>query len=99
MTWYEVVYQTKDNTLGIMLAIGKGMSPLVIVVAAETVVLVEGYAMLAEKYLKRRYAEGRAEGCVEGRVEKQALWKAWNNRRLEAEARGEPFDEPTPSDE
>ena len=67
---------------------------MVIVVAAETVVLVEGYAMLAEKYLKRRYAEGR----VEGRVEKQALWEAWNNRRLEAEALGEPFDEPTPSD-
>ena len=32
----------------------------------------------------------------EGRVEVNDLWRAWNRRRREAEARGEPFDEPEP---
>ena len=41
--------------------------------------------------------EGRAEGRVEGRAESDSNWRAWNNRRREAEARGEPFNEPEPS--
>jgi len=36
--------------------------------------------------------EGRAEGLAKGRAE----WAAWNQRRLEAEANGRPFDEPPP---
>ena len=54
-------------------------------------------------------AEGRAEGIAEGRTEGRTegeaagiaknyeLWTAWNNRRLEAEARNLPFDEPPPA--
>ena len=45
-------------------------------------------------------AEGRAEGIAEGRAEGIAevsrVWRAWNRRRVEAEARGEPFNEPEP---
>ena len=45
-------------------------------------------------------AEGRAEGVAEGearaRAELVAEVVAWNERRLAAEARGEPFDEPPP---
>ena len=49
-------------------------------------------------------AEGRAEGRIEGRVEGRAegraeangIWREWNRRRREAEARGERFDEPEP---
>ncbi len=37
---------------------------------------------------ERLRAEGRAEG--------QAEWIAWNERRMEAEAKGEPFSEPPP---
>ena len=70
--------------------------------------------MLAERYLRRRHAEGREEGReegleegreegrVEGRIEGEQRannrWADWNNRRLEAEAAGRPFDEP-PLDE
>ena len=43
------------------------------------------------------HAEGRAEGQVEGRAETNAEWEAWNARRMEAEEKGEPFDEPPPS--
>ena len=47
------------------------------------------------------YAEGREEGLATGialgRSESDAKWRAWNERRERAAARGEPFDEPPPS--
>ena len=43
--------------------------------------------------------EGRAEGRVEGRAEAHSIWREWNRRRREAEARGEAFDEPEPDDD
>ena len=33
---------------------------------------------------------------AEGKPETDALWRAWNGRRLDAVAKGEPFDEPPP---
>ena len=68
---------------------------------------------LTQRYLKRidrereaAKAEGIAEGKVEGiakgkaegKVEERELWIAWNNRRLEAEAKGEKFNEPPPTE-
>ena len=41
-------------------------------------------------------AKGRAQGRVQGRTENHQMWVAWNTRRMEAEARGIPFDEPPP---
>ena len=41
-------------------------------------------------------AEGIAKGKAEGVAERDRQWAAWNNRRIEAEAKGEPFDEPPP---
>ena len=67
---------------------------------------------LQEKHREEGREKGRVEGHVEGRVEgrEEGLeegrdkgideandrWLAWNRRRLEAEARGEPFHEPLP---
>ena len=42
-------------------------------------------------------AEGKAEGKTEGIVERDREWTAWNERRLQAAAKGQPFDEPPPS--
>ncbi len=42
--------------------------------------------------------EGRAEGRVEGRADTNATWRAWNQRRVDAEARELPFDEPPPGE-
>ena len=48
-------------------------------------------------------ARGREEGKVEGRAEGQAAerarWVDWNRRRMEAAAKGQPFDEPSPGAE
>lgn len=40
--------------------------------------------------------EGRLEGRQEGRQEMQGLWETWNQRRQDAEERGERFTEPPP---
>ena len=34
----------------------------------------------------------------EGRAEERAAWRAWNRRRLNAEAQGHPFNEPPPGE-
>ena len=48
---------------------------------------------------RRRLAEAREEGRAEEREERErmiAAFSAWNARRLDAEGRGERFDEPPP---
>ena len=40
----------------------------------------------------------RAEGRAEGRAQSNAEWRAWNRRRMDAEAQGQPFNEPPPGD-
>ena len=42
-------------------------------------------------------AEGKAEGIAEGIVKRDREWTAWNERRLDAAAKGQPFEEPPPS--
>ena len=48
----------------------------------------------------RRHEEalqrGQEEGRNRGRRETQVLWAEWNQRRLDAEQEGRPFDEPPP---
>ena len=64
------------------------------------------FPLIGGKVIERRISEwknaGRAEGVdegvVKGRAEKDAEWSDWNNRRLEAERDGVPFDEPPPYD-
>ena len=66
---YEVTDRTEDSLLSTAVAVGRGMGTIVIAVAAFTVTVLEGYAMLAERYLKRRHEEGRREGRQEGHQE------------------------------
>ena len=44
----------------------------------------------------RGIGRGIAKGITQGREEMAAEVAAWNERRLAAEANGEPFDEPPP---
>ena len=44
------------------------------------------------------YAQGYAEGLAEVRAEVNREWRDWLRRLTDAEARGEPFDEPPPGD-
>lgn len=69
ISWQEIFHNTDDTPTETLIAIGQGTAPLVITIAAETLVILltlEGTVMLAERYLKRRYAIGREEGREEG---------------------------------
>ncbi len=71
------------------------LMPYVVIVAGTiTAMAVEGVYMLAERYLRRRFQEGKQEG-VQLMAQKV---KEWNERRLEAERRGEDFNEPPPTE-
>ena len=50
----------------------------------------------AEQRNEQAREEGRAEGQAQGQAANQAAWEAWNERRMTAEANGQPFDEPPP---
>jgi len=44
----------------------------------------------------RQLAEAEERGLEKGRADLSAEIREWNARRLEADAKGEPFDEPPP---
>ena len=64
-------------------------APLIVMATANAILSVEGIDMLAEKYRRRRYQEGRQDT--------QKLWEEWNRRRMEAANNNQPFDEPPPT--
>jgi predicted transposase YdaD len=53
--------------------------------------------VFAALYREKKRREARQEGREEGRAETNAAWDEWNQRRIQAEANGEPFAEPPPS--
>ncbi len=64
-------------------------------------ILVEGVSMVfAAMYRQKTREQGREEGVAEGitrgHTEADAAWREWNDRRLAAEADGQPFREPPP---
>ena len=54
--------------------------------------------VLGREVSKEALLGGVAEGFAEVRAECDAEWRAWLRRFREAEAWGEPFDEPTPAE-
>ena len=106
--WYEVFVRTDDDAFATALAIGRGLEPFVVIAIVTTVIVVEGTAMLAERYFQERYERGRQKGLEEG-IEKgleegiekgleesDRAWRAWYERMRAAQAEGKPFDEPPP---
>ena len=89
-------------------ALWRDLASLAVTAAAVSMVLTETgrYVMVLaaafeewrEKRRREQIARAVAEGVVEGRRGADAEWEAWLQRRMEAEQRGEPFDEPLPSE-
>ena len=103
VAWYEVSCGNHRSLLETSIAVGgkAGMAaPLILIFAVLIVSVLDtlgGFIVVTARYLtdkwlkpliEKRRAEGREQVMVEIRE--------WNNRRLEAEKRGEPFDEPLP---
>ena len=74
------------------------LSYIAITAATVSICAVElgGYVLILAKDLKRHLDRKWAERDNKIRQEVNDLWTKWNNRRVEAEKRGEPFDEPPP---
>ena len=51
-----------------------------------------------EEWREKRRREQIARAVAERLRENNAEWEAWLQRRMQAEQRGEPFDEPLPSE-
>lgn len=52
------------------------------------------FPLIGGKLIERKIAQWLAEG----RAQENAIWSAWNSRRVEAERGGVPFGEPPPDD-
>ncbi len=70
---------------------------------ASTAILMEGvgyimitYNYLYNKFVQRVIDQHMERGRAEGKAEVNTRWADWNSRRLEAESKGVPFDEPPP---
>ena len=90
--WYEVSVVTDDTWPETIFAIGRDAAPGIAVIAADSIVTVDIVMILTLLY--EDYRRKRIERAV-ARIHQQ--WQAWNQRRLDAEAAGQPFTEPPPS--
>ena len=54
-------------------------------------------AMGMKEGLEQGLERGLEQGLTEGHAEERRMWVEWNQRRLDAEAKGVPFDEPPPA--
>ncbi len=98
------VERSSDGVVKSLLDIIQGGATAAIFSAAIALMVTEGWTMLStiltrktEEYLAKRYEQGRAAGRAEARAETLVAVEEWNRRRLAAEAKGEPFDEPLPA--
>ena len=91
-TWYEVFVITGDSWPETIFAIGRDTAPGIAVIAAESIIVVDVAMILTLLY--EDYRRKRIERA-EARIQKR--WEGWNQRRMEAEAAGQSFDEPPPS--
>ena len=111
VVWHEVWINNGDS-LHATIATIILMDVAVIAHSAGIGVIVSEMKMVIAQYLEQRYygpkrrkalaeakAEGREEGVKQGVEQANAKFREWNARRLEADAKGEPFDEPPPLDD
>ena len=107
---YEIASDGHSTTTEIIIAVAERDSVVTPGFVASTAILMEGvgYIMITYNYLYNKFvksvieghkAEGRAEGRAEGKAEVNTRWADWNSRRLEAESKDVPFDEPPPYDD
>ncbi len=100
LSWYEITQRTEDGAIETVLAIISGMAEVGVAAAVATVVTTEVIQkiMVTGEYLRQKLVKPLIEKQrAEGRAEEHEVWEAWNRRRLDAESKGEPFDEAPPS--
>jgi hypothetical protein len=110
VAWYNIFWKVDDDPFASVMAMITGMSVVGLTSAINAFILVEvgAYAMVTVGWLRNKVERQREElqrqreerhrkWHEEGREEANAAWEAWNQRRLDAVADSQPFDEPPPS--
>ena len=95
--WLEATDSEAAGIVASAVSVLERMAAVLVTLSLSIYALVEGVAMLYERYAKRRFQEGKQVGALEGREERDKEWLAWLKRRDEALASGKKFDEPPPS--
>lgn len=78
--------------------LGVAMSSLIVVEGVSTLMVMYnlGMNLIVRPIIRWHERRGEARGIAIGEARNDAEWRAWYQRLLEHEARGEPFDEPPP---
>ncbi len=87
VAWIEVRHAAADSFAETVRAILNGMESVVVASGAFTYILIEGWKMLAERYEKRRYREGLAEGLAKGQDTVLALLDEDTRKEVERKLR------------
>ncbi len=99
LVWYEVFVNTVDTPAQTMMAIIRSTGAVTVGAAGISLVIMEAprIVMVVADYFTKRWLNPLKEKLrEEGRAEINTAWQTWNERRMAAEANGEPFDEPPP---
>ena len=103
LIWYEVFERKADTWAETIYSITQGIGVNTVGAAGLALLTIEGpkTVMVVADYITQRWLNPlkkrlREEARAEGEARRQAAWEAWNERRLAAEAQGEPFDEAPP---
>ena len=93
ISWREIFVRDRDTPTETLIAIGQASAPLILTIAAETLVIIlamEGIAMLAERYLQKRYEAGEEAERMRNagerkKIEEERMRNAAERRGLEEE--------------
>ena len=99
---HEIAKGNHESNSEIIIAVAERDSMVTPGFVASTVILMEGvgYIMITYDYLYNKFVQPVIDQHkAEGKAEMHRRWADWNSRRIEAESKGVPFDEPPPSDE
>ena len=111
LCWYEVSWRTGDDAIQTILNISHGSGQTAIGSAGITLTITEAGRLIMvlgeqlqrwfekreDARVTRRVDEEVAQAVDEGRGEAHRQWSEWLQRKMEAEAKGELFEEPPPS--
>ena len=103
MAWYEVSSGKGEGAIKNAIAIVSEVAPtapLLVLYAILTISAIDfmgGLIVVTARYLGNKFVKPLQEKLrAEGKAEERSKWTEWNRRRLEAESKGIPFDEPPP---
>ena len=107
LIWYQVTQLTTDSPIETILAIIQGMASIGVASATTAITITEviNGIMVIGEWMRDRFVEpqkekqrqeGLEQGIQRGLQQERKRWMEWNQRRMEAEAKGETFNEPTP---